>query len=126
MIFAYDISGVFTSHRVPQGQTVNKEYYEYFLRHILHPAICCKQPELLEATLLILQDKATCHKTNNAQAVFTEYNWEVLQHPPYSLDLSHYGYNLFPKIKELLRGIHYDDLDELYAAVNGVLRRELP
>lgn len=122
MIFAYDVSGVLTSHKVPQGQTVNKEYYEYFLRHILRPAIRRKRPELLEAKPLILHDNATCHKAGNVQAVFTEYNWEVLLHPPYSPDLSPCDYDLFPKIKEPLRGIRYDDLDELYAAVNGVVR----
>ena len=31
-------------------------------------------------------------------------------------------YDLFPKIKEPLRGIRYDDLDEMYAAVNGLVR----
>ena len=42
MIFAFDYSGVFTSHRVPQRQTVNIEYYKYFLRLILRPALPCK------------------------------------------------------------------------------------
>ena len=52
MIFAYDINGVLTSHRVPTGQTVNKEYYEMYIRRILRPAIRRKRPELLEATPL--------------------------------------------------------------------------
>ena len=58
MIFAYDINGVLTSHRVLTGQTANKEYYEMYIRKILRPAICRKRPELLEATPLILQDNA--------------------------------------------------------------------
>ena len=101
---------------------VNKEYYEYFLRHIIWPAIGRKQPELLEATPPILQDNATYHKASNVQAVFTEYSRKLLQHHPCWPDLSPCDYNLFPKIKELLHGICYDDLDELYAAVNGVVR----
>ena len=32
MIFAYDFRGVLTAHRVPTGRTVNKEYYEKYLR----------------------------------------------------------------------------------------------
>ena len=95
---------------------------EYFLRHILRQAICLKQPGLLEATPLILQDNATCHRVGNVRAVFTEYNWEVLQHPPYSPDLSLCDYDLFLNIKEQLHGISYDDLDELYDAVNRVIR----
>ena len=30
-------------------------------------------------------------------------------------------YDLFPKLKEPLRGIRYDDLNELYRAVNAVV-----
>ena len=30
MIFAYDFSGVLTAHRVPTGETVNKEYYKMY------------------------------------------------------------------------------------------------
>ena len=123
MIFVCDISVVLNSHGVPQGQTINKEFYEYFLRHILHPAVCRKGPELLEATPLILQDKAAFHKAGNVQAILTEYKWEVedLKHPPCLPDLSPCGYDLLTKIKGLLHGIRHDDLDELYAAVNRVV-----
>ena len=79
-----------------------------------------QRPKLLEATPLILQDNAMCHKAGNIQAVFTEYNGEVLQHPPYLPDSSPCDYDLFLKIKEPFCGICCDDLDELYAALNGV------
>ena len=46
MIFAYDAEGVLTTHRDTNGTTVNKEYYETYLRKILHPAKCWKRPEL--------------------------------------------------------------------------------
>ena len=36
--FAYDFRGVLTAHRVPTGRTVNKEYYEKYLRIVLRPA----------------------------------------------------------------------------------------
>ena len=52
---------VLTLNRVPQGQRVNKDYYEYFFS----PTIHCKRPELLEATPLILQDNTMCHKASN-------------------------------------------------------------
>ena len=76
MIFAYDAEGVLTTHRVPDGTTVNKEYYESYLRKILRPAICRKHPELLRVTPLILHDNATPHKAAIVKAVFEEYHWE--------------------------------------------------
>ena len=122
MISAYNAEGVLTTHRVPDGTTVNKEYYDSYLRKILHPAICCKCPELLRVTPLIIHDNATLHKAAIVKAIFKEYHCKVLKHMSYSPDLSPPDYDLFPKLKELLQGIGYDHLnDELYRAVNAVM-----
>ena len=56
------------------------------------------------------------------KAVFAEYKWEVLPHPAHSPNLSPTYNDLFPKLKEQLQGIRYDDLDILYDAVNAVTR----
>ena len=85
MIFAYDAEGVLTTHRVPDGTTVNKEYYESYLRKILRPAP--KRPELLRVTPLILHDNATSHKAAIVKAVFEECHREY-KTPSYSPDLS--------------------------------------
>jgi len=34
----------------------------------------------------------------------------VLEHPAYSLDLAPSDFFLFPKIKEILKGRHFDDI----------------
>lgn len=122
MIFAYDIHGILTSHRVPTGQTVNKEYYKTYLRTVLRPAIRKKRPELLAVGPLILHDNASCHKADVVNSLLEEYNWEVLEHPPYSPDLSPCDFDLFPKLKEPLRGIRYTDLNELEEAVATEVR----
>ena len=102
---------------------MNKEYYESYLRKILHPAICHKCMELFSVTPLILHDKATPHKAAIVKVVFKEYHREVLKHPSYSADLSPPDYDLFPKLKEPLRGICYDNLNEIYRAVKAVMGR---
>ena len=61
MIFAYDIHGILTSHRVPNGQTVNGKYYREYIQKCLRPSIRKKRPELLEARPIILHDNATPH-----------------------------------------------------------------
>ena len=94
MISAYNAEGVLTTHRVPDGTTVNKEYYDSYLRKILHPAICCKCPELLRVTPLIIHDNATLHKAAIVKAIFKEYHCEVLKHMSYSPDLSPPDYDL--------------------------------
>ena len=123
MIFACDFRGVLTAHRVPTGRTVNKEYYEKYLRTVLRPALRRKRSELINYTPLILHDNASPHKSNVVKELLEGYGWEVFDHPPYSPDLSPPDFDLFPKLKEPLRGVCYDSLDELECAVNAEVRR---
>jgi len=37
----------------------------------------------------------------------------VLKHPAYSPDLAPRDFFLFPKIKEILKGRHFDDIDDI-------------
>ena len=85
MIFAYDFRGVLTAHRVPPGETVNKEYYKMYIRTILRPAIRRKRQEMIDRTPLILHDNASAHKANVVKEMLESYQWEVLAPPlPYS------------------------------------------
>ena len=45
------------------------------------------------------------------------WQWEILEHPPYSPDMSPCGHYLFAKVKEPLRGTRYNTRDELIRAV---------
>ncbi len=67
--------------------------------------------------VIILYDNARPHIVTPVTLIFHEYSWEVLNHPPYTPDLSPLNYNLFPKFKELLREIHFSDLSEMSLAV---------
>ncbi len=48
--------------------------------------------------------------------------WERLPHPAYSPDISPCDYDLFPKLKENMRGIRYTYLDELEVAVTDQVK----
>ena len=48
--------------------------------------------------------------------------WEVLPHPAYSPDLSPPDFNLFPKLKEPMRGKRYATLEDLSVAVKAQIR----
>lgn len=122
MIFAYDSVGVLAAERVPWGKTVNKEVYRDFLMKKLRPAIRKKRRTLLEAKPLILHDNASCHKSERVTSLMTSYEWYVLPHPAYSPDMSPPDFDLFPKLKEPLRGIRFGDLEELEAEVAKQVR----
>jgi len=46
----------------------------------------------------------------------------VLQHPAYSLDLAPDDFFLFPKIKEILKGRHLDDNDDIRSNTRAALK----
>src|SRR5258705_4248364 len=136
LIVAYDYEGVILTHDVPQGQTVNADYYCRFLQHHLRPAVRRKRPRLLRDNLpIVLYDNARCHVAQDVKDLLRRWSWEVLEHPPYSPDMSPCDYNLFPKLKEPLRGIRFPDVPSVIRAVgrsvadinrqhlaNGILR----
>jgi hypothetical protein len=46
----------------------------------------------------------------------------VLEHPPYSPDLAPNDFFLFPKIKEILKGRHFDDIDDIRINTTAALK----
>jgi hypothetical protein len=118
LIVAYDSEGVIISHAVPAGQNVNAAYYQHFLEHSLRPAMRRKRPHFLRYNpRCVLRDNARCHM---ARAVFDSlqrWNWEVLERPPYSPDVSPCDYDLFLRLKEPLRGCRFQDIPSVLCAV---------
>jgi histone-lysine N-methyltransferase SETMAR len=46
----------------------------------------------------------------------------VLKHPPYLLELAPSDFFLFPKIKEILKGRHFDDIDDIWSNTTAALK----
>ena len=46
----------------------------------------------------------------------------VLEHPAYSSDLAPSDFFLFPKIKETLKGMHFDDFDDIRSNTTAALK----
>jgi len=46
----------------------------------------------------------------------------VLEHPAYSPDLAPSDFFLFPKMKEILKGRHFDDIDDIRSNTTAALK----
>jgi histone-lysine N-methyltransferase SETMAR len=46
----------------------------------------------------------------------------VLEHPPYSPDLAPNDFLLLPKIKEILKGRHFNDIDDIRSNTTAALK----
>ncbi|CAH1989497.1 unnamed protein product [Acanthoscelides obtectus] len=75
-----------------------------------------------EKRIILHQDNASSHTAQNTRQYLTEENVELLDHPPYSPDLTPNDFFTFPKIKNRLRGQRFQSPEEAVDAFkNAVL-----
>jgi histone-lysine N-methyltransferase SETMAR len=108
----WDSQGVLLAHFQKLGENVNSaSYCEVLL--MLRDAIRRKRPGQLARRVLIHHDNARPHAARGIQERIQELQWELLEHPPYNLDLAPSGFYLFgPPKKENNRGDKRSDDDE--------------
>ena len=114
-IVVSDINGVILHHPIPSRQTVNSAYYGMFLQPHLRPALTRKWQHMVVQNPIILHDNLRSH-TTAVMDLLRSWQWEILEHPLNSLDMSPCNYDLFAKVKEPLRGIWYNTRDKLIHA----------
>ena len=109
----FDSTGMIYKHWVPTGQTVNKEYYVEVLREI-KKRFRRKRPALFKSGQWhFYQDNAPVHNSILVTDYLTKMGLKTVPHPPYSPDLTPCDFWLFPKLKEKLRGCHYETIEEM-------------
>jgi histone-lysine N-methyltransferase SETMAR len=90
-------------------------YCEVLLK--LQDAICRNCPGQLERGILLHHVNARSHTARAAQERIQELLWELLEHPPYSLDLAPSDFHPFGPLKNYLDGIHFPDDEEVEMAM---------
>ncbi|XP_046976424.1 histone-lysine N-methyltransferase SETMAR-like [Vanessa cardui] len=90
----------------------------------LREAIKQKRRGKLRAGVLFHQDNAPSHKVAVAITAIQESGFEILEHPPYSPDLDPSDFDLFPRLKEHLRGKKFEDNSEVMASVKKFLESQ--
>jgi histone-lysine N-methyltransferase SETMAR len=78
--------------------------------------------DLLGDGPLILHDNAHPHLGKVVTDLLSKYEWEVLSHVPYSPEMSPPDFDLFPKLKEPMRGHHFSSLEEVSATVTWAIQ----
>ena len=71
-----------------------------------------KCPGKLHRGILFNNDNAAAHSARITKEVLREFQWELLSHPPYSPDLPPSDFFLLPKLKEKLKGVHFNSTNE--------------
>ena len=71
---------------------------------------------------IILHDSARGHTDAGVTDLLRRWQWEILEHTPYSTDMSPCDYDLSTKLQESLRGTWYNTRDELVRAIGRIKR----
>ena len=98
LIVLFHIQGIVMAEWIPSSQTVNQQYYIEVLKK-LREGVRRKRPELWRNEWLLHQDNAPAHNALSVQKFLVSKNITVLEHPPYSPDLSPCDFCPFSKIK---------------------------
>ena len=111
-IVAYIIDGVILNHAVPPRQAVNAAYYCTLLQYHLRPSLRRKRRHLVVQNPIIPHENARSHTAAAVTDLFPRWQWEILEHPPYSPDMSPCYYDPFAKVKELVLGARCNTRDK--------------
>lgn len=109
----FDIRGVVHSEFLPEGQTVNKEYYLGVMRR-LRENVRRKRPDLWRNNSWILHhDNAPAHKAIIVNEFLNKNSTNIIEQPPYSPDMAPCDFFLFPKLKLPLRGTRFASIEDI-------------
>ena len=114
----WDAEGIY----LEKGKTITGEYYSNLFTR-LDKKICEKRPGLQKKKIIFYQDIAPAHKSVLAMGKLRDLYYELLEHPPYSPDMTPCDFCLFPKLKLFLAGQRFSSNQEAIAAVEDVFCR---
>ena len=120
MIPFFDSTGMIYMHLVCTGQTVNKEYYVEVLREFRKRFHRKRSALFKSGQWHFHQDNAPVNNSILVTDYFSKMGIKTVPQPPYSADLAPCDFWLFHKLKEKLRGCHYETI-EMKEAVMEVI-----
>ncbi|UYV71281.1 hypothetical protein LAZ67_8002486 [Cordylochernes scorpioides] len=113
LVVFLDNKGIVHHEYLPAGQTVIKEMYLSILRR-LREAIRKKRPEKwTNGDWILHHDNARPHTAHLVTSFLAINGTEILPQPPYSPDIAPNDFFLFPKLKAVLKGRHFDTREDI-------------
>ena len=113
MLTFFDIRGIVHYEFETTGQTDNQVNNLEVLER-LREKVRRKRPEIFASNSWIVHhDNAPAHTALSVREFLATKQITLLEHPAYSPDLAASDFFLFLKIKQKLKGKHFDDIDDI-------------
>jgi hypothetical protein len=121
-IVFFDAQGVIHREFVPEGQTVNGQFYLGVMERLLK-RIRCVRPEFHNSKeWFLLHDNVLAHTTSVVARFLARKQVTVFHYPSYWLDLAPADFFRFPKLKSQLKGKRFQDISTMQANVTEQIR----
>ena len=108
----FDAQGIFFINYLEKERIISSEYYIVLVVR-LKEEIAKNRQQLKNKKVIFQLDNAMCHKSIATMAKPHESFFEVLLHPPYSLDLFPSDYWLFVDLKRIIQGKRFDSNEKV-------------
>ena len=121
-VIFFDSKGPVLHIPVPKGSSVTGKFYRESVFTQLVDFYQKRRPRTGVRGIKLLHDNAPAHKSATVQEYLKESGLDVLDHPPYRPDLSPCDFWLFPRLKEMLAGHHFESHCGIGSAVYQCLQ----
>ena len=125
MLYAifFNSSGPVVQVPCPSGHTVTGRFYKKSVLKKVKEFNNKKRPSKGWSGVHLLHDNASSHKCEVVKSFFASEKVKVLNHPPYSPDLSPCDFFLFPRLRKMLSGNKYTSRSSLGSAIYQCLQQ---
>jgi len=122
LIAFFDSNSIIHKEFVPVGQTVNSASYEEVLKRLLQRIHHLRPAYHRTGQWILLHDNAPAHCAIRVHQFLAQRGVPVVDHPPYSPELTPADFFLFPRLKSLMKGARFADVVTIQERVTAVLR----
>ena len=119
----FNSSGPVVRVLCPSGHTVTGRFYKNSVLKKVREFYSKKRPSKGWSGVHLLHDNASSHKYVVVKSFLTSEKVKVLNHPPYSTDLSPCDFFLFPTLKKMLSRNKYTSRSSLGSAIYQCLQQ---
>ena len=125
MLYAifFNSSGPVVQVPCPSGHTVTGRFYKNSVPKKVKEFYNKKRPSKGWSGVHLLQYNVSSHKCEVVKSFLASEKMKVLNHPPYSPDLSPCDFFLFPRLKKMLSGNKYTSRSSLGSAIYQCLQQ---
>ena len=118
----FDQNGLAYNELVPESKTINQYFYQQVLIRLHDRVRRSRRALWSDKSWLFDHDNAPAHNAVSVRRLLVKNQITALHHPPYFPDQAPCNFWLFPRMKIVIKGIHFSSSEEIKTSVAKELK----